>query len=116
MNEKFLASMLAALALTACATSTTRDENWAYNGPDAALRVPPAPVGLGDAAAAAWQLEAQQKMEAWRKRNAAAVDAAKGACALETKTTGRPGLWSGYDDAFLACMKAKGWQRVSNPA
>jgi hypothetical protein len=116
MNGKLLASTLAVLALAACASPSTRDENWAYTGPDAALRLPPAPVGLGDAAAAAWQLEAQEKLEAWRRRNVAAADAAKDACALETRSTGARGPWSGYDAAFLACMKTKGWQRVGNPA
>lgn len=98
-----LTTLLLAAALAAgCAASTARGDNWAYVGPDPAYRNPP-PMPRGSMTTEAWQIDVQQKMQEWFRRNREAIEEAKQACA-------------GEGGNFSACMKARGWVRVSNPA
>jgi hypothetical protein len=113
-TRRFAILVLACAGLAGCGTVDTSRENWAYTGRDAALRQP-APPSIGELASAAWALEAQGKLDAWQRRTQAAVNADKEACGRETGQGGAPGARSGNGDAFLACMKARGWIRTSNP-
>ncbi|MEI6723015.1 MAG: hypothetical protein WCO67_19810 [Betaproteobacteria bacterium] len=96
-------SILATSALlTGCAASTSRGDNWTYVGADPVYRNPPL-MPRGSMTTEAWQLDIQQKMQEWHRRNREEIEKAKQACAGE-----------GSD--FSACMKARGWARASNPA
>ncbi len=116
MKSKRLAAilLLACAGLSACGTASTSRESWAYTGRDAALRQP-APPSIGELASAAWALEAQRQLDAWQQKTQAAIDSDKDACGRETGQGGALGAWTGYGDAFLACMKGRGWIRTSNP-
>jgi hypothetical protein len=106
---------LAAIGLAGCGSASKGEENWAYEGTDQSLRSPhTGPAGSMSAEARHAQL--LESVEAWRLKNREALEAAKGACARETGDNRTPGAWRGYSDAFMACMKAKGWIRASNPS
>lgn len=105
---------LALAGLAGCGTVGTNRESWAYTGRDAALRQP-APPSIGELASAAWALEAQGKLDAWQRRTEAAVEADKEACGRETGQAATLGALTGYGEAFLACMKGRGWIRTGNP-
>jgi hypothetical protein len=66
---------------------------------------------VGDNSSAEWRAEAQEKMEAWRRKSWEAIDAAKADCARVTGESATPGAWSGYSEAFLGCMRDRGWRR-----
>jgi hypothetical protein len=105
---------LAVLCLVGCGPASTKEENWAYTGSDAALRQPTFGP-QGSLSPADRHLQVQQSTEAWRKKSGEAVDSAKDACARETGGSGTRNSLTGYSDAFMACMKARGWIRVGNP-
>lgn len=113
-TRRIAAVLLACAGLSACGTASTSRESWAYAGRDAALRQP-APPSIGELASAAWALEAQRQLDAWQQKSRAAIDADKEACGRETGQGGPLGALTGYGDAFLACMKGRGWIRTSNP-
>ena len=100
MTTRTTTVLLAAL-LASCAASSPKGENWTYVGPDPTYRNPP-PMPRGGLTTAEWQLEIQQKMMDWQRRNREAVEQSKAACA-------------GDSGAFPACMKVHGWMRGSNP-
>jgi hypothetical protein len=91
--------LLVAIIVAGCGTATTSPENWAYSGADRSLRSPP-PIPRDNLSTEAWQLRIQQSLETWQRQRAEALEVAKNACA---------------GAVFMACMKAKGWSRVSNP-
>lgn len=98
---KATALLLSAL-LAGCAASTSRGDNWTYVGSDPTYRNPPL-MPRGGMTNEAWQFDIQQKMQEWHRRNREAIEEAKQACANEGSN-------------FGACMRARGWARLSNPA
>ena len=101
--------------LTACGSAVTKGDNWSYIGPEAALKLPPMMLRPGNASDPAWKKEADEKMAAWQSAIRQAADTAKAACASETGESVTPGYLTGYGDAFMACMKRRGWARFSDP-
>jgi hypothetical protein len=114
VGRNFPLLALAATCLVGCGTATTSKDNWAYTGSDAALRLPP-PMRIGDSSDPAWRLEAQEKMAAWQQKRQAAAEAEKSTCARETGQSEASSLWTGYTETFMACMKARGWTKASDP-
>lgn len=100
MIRTTLPTLLCAALLAGCATAP-KGENWAYTGADPALRNPPA-MPRGGLTTDEWQLEIQQRMMDWRRKSRDALEESKEACGPQGST-------------FLACMKSRGWNRVSNP-
>jgi hypothetical protein len=104
----------AAMCLYGCGSASTKEEGWAYVGTDATLKSP-AYGPIGNMTPETRQAQIQAAFEAWRQKNRNAVEASKDACASETGDSKAAGTWTGYSSAFMACMKAQGWIRVSNP-
>ena len=89
--KSFIVLLLAAVTcLCGCASGPVSEGNWSY--------FPPGPF-----------VPLKQVTEP-------DVEVDKDACARETGDSRTPGFWLGYSRAFMDCMKARGWRRVSNPA
>ncbi len=119
------------MLVAGCGTTSPKKDSSDYNGPDATLRSPVVnlsperrreiaedlggkPFGMPSEA---MQEKFRAEFEIWKRKYLDAMHAGQDACKRETGETGNPGLWSGYSDAFVACMNARGWVRPrgSNP-
>lgn len=109
MNRPLVA-LASAIALAAGCASPTRDRNgWAYIGADNTLRNPPF---SRDRTAPS---DVRQDLAAWQARRSEAADADRRACAQETGEPALPNRWTGYGNAFMACMTARGWILAGDP-
>jgi len=103
-----------AVCMSGCGSMTTGNDGWAYSGTDPALRTP-APVITPDMTPEMRLQSARDSLEVWKQRTSQAVADAKASCVKETGEFGTPGTWTGYTSTMVACMRAHGWRRASNP-
>jgi hypothetical protein len=122
---------LAALLAVGCSAATTRKDSWDYNGPDTTLKSPPLNMSeerrreisedLGGKPSGTPSETIQEKyraeFETWKKNYLEALQVARDTCTRATGDSGTPSFWTGYSDAFVTCMKGRGWTRPrgSNP-
>lgn len=105
---------LAVACVAGCGTASTSKKGWAYIGTDAMLRSPP-PIPSGDYAPEVRQQRYREIFEAWQQRRRDASQSAEDRCARDTGDSATPGFWMGYSKAFVDCLNAQGWTRVSDP-
>ena len=116
---------LAAWLAVGCAAAPSSKDSWAYAGPDAVLNSPFMASrerqremveelgGKPGTPSEALQQKVRDEFEAWKKVRLDAVQTAKDVCARETGDSATPGFLGRYGEAFLACMKTRGWSRSS---
>jgi hypothetical protein len=114
MGRNLISLLWAAMCVYGCGTASTGKDNWAYTGPDAKLKSPPR-ISKENLTPEALQQRFRENLEAWEQERRNVFEAVKDTRARETGDGRTPGYWRGYSDAFMACMKAQGWIRVSNP-
>jgi hypothetical protein len=127
ISKQFSVLLLVALLAVGCGAATTTKDGWDYNGPDATLKSPPLNMSeerrreiledLGGKSSGmpseAIQEKFRAEFETWKRKYAEALQSARDACARSTGDSGTPGFWAGYSDAFVDCMRARGWMRPS---
>jgi hypothetical protein len=115
---------LITLTLAGCGTASTSNDNWDYVGSVANLRSPPTSMtaerrkeidderhGKPGMPSEAIQQKFRNEFEDWKRSVREALNSVRNSCTRETGDTGTRHFFGGYDDAFLACMKARGWIR-----
>lgn len=104
IGRKLCSLLLAASCLAGCATAPARG-GWTYFGPDPTLR---SGVVLrpGGSSGPAWRYD----LTGWQQKLRQTNEAAEDACARDTGENATPNFWTGHGNAFVACMKARGWK------
>lgn len=105
---------LTAACVAGCGTASASKRGWAYIGTDAMLRSPP-PIPTGDYAPQVREQRYREIFEAWQQRRRDASQSAEDRCARDTGDSATPGFLIGHSKAFVDCMNAHGWTRVSDP-
>jgi hypothetical protein len=114
LGHRAIVMQLALICQVGCGTASSAGEGWAYVGSDASLRSP-VPI-LNDNQSQEQRLKlAREGLEAWKRRVSEAVATDKTYCAKETGESSTSSAVFGYGKAFEACMRNRGWQRVSSP-
>ena len=118
-------ALLASALVAGCGTASTSRNAWLYTGSDRTLDMPSRPIPpelrkeIADERRTDPTAELSGGLQArllwdhvtWQSRIHAAIDRDRSACVALTGDSGEQHFWTGYDPAFLDCMKTRGWSR-----
>ena len=120
MTNRLPILALVASSMFGCGTASTSRDHWAYVGDDPTLRSPPTMLpsrvhAINEEMRGQPPEVVQRRLAGdfvnWQQRVVTTIHDARDTCVRATGDSGERHSWSGYDEAFLACMGARGWTR-----